>query len=458
MPSNRFRSLVAALMGLALLISACSGDDNASGDEPGAVDTDANVEPSALDGVDPFLPDLSGPVDPESVTSLVSALTGVEPAAEELTCLTDIAEDDSLLTEVFNGFGTQGYVLEPEGFTALTVNTHECVANETLVNSLTSLSALEGEGNDAFLACIETRINDETNGDLAYTGLSALLVQFEIPEGSVEFALDAVTECVTPEDLAEQLSFQTESLQGFSVEVDRECVVDGLDEETVTAFWTSFMLNQGDGSESRTLIESCTSSFNSDLAQELPADFEPWAGVSALSGVDPFIRNGVYSEAPPLLLEDGVDYQAVLTTTDGEFTIDLFEETAPITVNNFVALARDGYYDATIFHRVLEGFMAQGGDPTGTGTGGPGYSFDDEQSALTDIDRRGLLAMANSGPNTNGSQFFITFEPADFLNGMHAVFGEVLDGDDIFAQVDLRDPEQPTNRGEQIISVVITEN
>ena len=102
--------------------------------------------------------------------------------------------------------------------------------------------------------------------------------------------------------------------------------------------------------------------------------------------------------------------------------------------------------------------MAQGGDPTSSGSGGPGYSFADEPSALTEIDRRGLLAMANSGPDTNGSQFFITFEPADFLNGLHAVFGEVIEGDTQLGEIDLRDPEAPTTRGEQLFSVVITEN
>ena len=102
--------------------------------------------------------------------------------------------------------------------------------------------------------------------------------------------------------------------------------------------------------------------------------------------------------------------------------------------------------------------MAQGGDPTGIGSGGPGYSFEDEQSALTDIDRRGLLAMANAGPDTNGSQFFITFESQEGLTGLHAVFGELIESDEIFSQVDLRNPDAPSSRGEQLISVVITEN
>ena len=101
--------------------------------------------------------------------------------------------------------------------------------------------------------------------------------------------------------------------------------------------------------------------------------------------------------------------------------------------------------------------MAQGGDPTATGSGGPGFNFDDEPAALTSIDRRGLLAMANAGPNTNGSQFFITFEPATFLDGLHAVFGEVIDGDDVLSQIDLRDPAAPTTRGESLVSVEILE-
>ncbi len=463
MAKNRFRALAAALFGLALIISACGGSDAtdaAAGDSGGedTNDTESNVEPSALEGVDGALPDLTGPVDPESVTNLVLALTGVPPAGEELTCLVDNSEGDSQLTEVFNGFGTQGYVLEPEGFTALAVNTHECIDQDTLLDSLAGLSVLEDAGADEFRTCIGGQITAEPNGDLAYTGLSALLVGFEIPEGATQLTFDAVTTCVTTEDLAEQISFQGEAQQGFAVTVDRECIADGLDDDSVLAFWGTFILQEGDSTEIMELLAECTEAFSSGLAEELPDDFEPWAGVGALSGVDPAVRDGVYAAAPPNVLEDGVDYQAVITTTDGEFTIDLFEETAPITVNNFVALARDGYYDATTFHRVLEGFMAQAGDPTGTGAGGPGYNFDDEQSALTDIDRRGLLAMANAGPNTNGSQFFITFEAADFLTGMHAVFGEVIDGDAIFAEVDLRDPAAPTSRGEQLISVEITES
>lgn len=140
----------------------------------------------------------------------------------------------------------------------------------------------------------------------------------------------------------------------------------------------------------------------------------------------------------------------------GEFVIQLFPDKAPITVDNFVKLARSGFYDGTTFHRVIDGFMAQGGDPTGTGTGGPGYEFQDEFSDLT-FDRAGLVAMANSGPNTNGSQFFITYAPTPWLNGLHTIFGEVIEGMDVVNAITRRDPDTATTPGDAIESITITE-
>lgn len=150
-------------------------------------------------------------------------------------------------------------------------------------------------------------------------------------------------------------------------------------------------------------------------------------------------------------------YATVELETGGSFVIQLFADKAPITVDNFVKLARQGFYDGTTFHRVLDGFMAQGGDPTGTGSGGPGYTFQDEISDLS-FDRAGLLAMANSGPNTNGSQFFITYAPTPWLDGLHTIFGEVVEGMDVVNNITRRDPEQfPDFEGDAIFSVTITE-
>ena len=166
-----------------------------------------------------------------------------------------------------------------------------------------------------------------------------------------------------------------------------------------------------------------------------------------------------YNAEPPMSIDVNKQYFATFKMAKGgEFVVELFDDQAPKTVNNFVFLARNGFYDGTTFHRVLDGFMAQGGDPTGTGTGGPGYQFEDEFSPDLTFDRPGLLAMANSGPNSNGSQFFITYAPTPHLNGRHTIFGEVVEGMDVVNGITRRDPEQnPTFEGDAIETITITE-
>ncbi|MBK9122664.1 MAG: peptidylprolyl isomerase [Chloroflexi bacterium] len=141
------------------------------------------------------------------------------------------------------------------------------------------------------------------------------------------------------------------------------------------------------------------------------------------------------------VLEPGVDYRAVFCTDAGAIYIDLLEDLTPLTVNSFVFLAYNDFYNGTIFHRVIADFMAQGGDPTGTGAGGPGYQFADEPVPFLFFDRPGWLAMANAGPGTNGSQFFITTATAQHLDYQHTIFGEVLEGQDNVDSILLRDPE-----------------
>ncbi|HJQ13174.1 MAG TPA: peptidylprolyl isomerase [Anaerolineales bacterium] len=165
-----------------------------------------------------------------------------------------------------------------------------------------------------------------------------------------------------------------------------------------------------------------------------------------------------YNAAPPMSIDVNKQYFATFKLAKGgEFVVQLFPDKAPVTVNNFVYLARNGFYDGTTFHRVLDGFMAQGGDPTGTGSGGPGYQFEDEFSDLA-FDKPGLLAMANAGPNTNGSQFFITYVPTPHLNGLHTIFGEVIEGMDVVEGITRRDPDQnPSFQGDTIETITITE-
>lgn len=165
-----------------------------------------------------------------------------------------------------------------------------------------------------------------------------------------------------------------------------------------------------------------------------------------------------WTEPPAMTIDPETVYFATLKTAKGDIKLELFGKDAPKTVNNFVFLAREGFYDNTTFHRVIGDFMAQGGDPTGTGTGGPGYQFEDEIDPAKVFDAPGYLAMANSGPNTNGSQFFITTVPTDWLNGNHTIFGKVVEGMDVVQQLTPRDPAQtPTIPGDALLSVEISE-
>jgi cyclophilin family peptidyl-prolyl cis-trans isomerase len=164
-----------------------------------------------------------------------------------------------------------------------------------------------------------------------------------------------------------------------------------------------------------------------------------------------------YDRPPEMALDPDKDYHATLFTEKGTIRIKLFAEEAPETVNNFVFLAREGYFDGTTFHRVIEGFMAQGGDPTGTGTGGPGYIIPDEFHPDLRHDRPGMLSMANRGPNSGGSQFFITHVATPWLDDRHAVFGEVVEGMEILNAIRERDPQQDPEPGDAIERVEIEE-
>ncbi|MCP4427554.1 MAG: peptidylprolyl isomerase [Chloroflexi bacterium] len=155
-----------------------------------------------------------------------------------------------------------------------------------------------------------------------------------------------------------------------------------------------------------------------------------------------------------MVIDAAKSYEAVVTVAGkGDMRLTLFDDEAPLTVNSFVYLANQGFYDGLTFHRVIADFMAQGGDPTGIGSGGPGYQFEDETDADLSFDRRGLLAMANSGPATNGSQFFITFVPTPHLNGLHTIFGELIEGDDVLSGLTISEPGGPADVIERIVIV-----
>jgi cyclophilin family peptidyl-prolyl cis-trans isomerase len=150
-------------------------------------------------------------------------------------------------------------------------------------------------------------------------------------------------------------------------------------------------------------------------------------------------------------------YTAILHTEVGDITVHLHADKVPNTVNNFVFLARQGFYDGTTFHRVIANFMAQAGDPTGSGSGGPGYRFADEFHPSLRHDKPGVLSMANAGPGTNGSQFFITHVPTPWLDNRHSVFGHVIKDMEVLMAIPERDPGKARQPGTRLNSVEIQE-
>jgi cyclophilin family peptidyl-prolyl cis-trans isomerase/protein-disulfide isomerase len=194
--------------------------------------------------------------------------------------------------------------------------------------------------------------------------------------------------------------------------------------------------------------------FINGLPYNSSTDLETLSGI-----VEVFkLKDRQYTSCPSMTIDSKKQYEALVKTDKGDVTIKLYPDKAPLAVNNFVFLARDGWFKNVPFHRVLSGFIAQAGDPSGSGFGGPGYQFKNENTDAK-FDRKGLVAMANAGPDTNGSQFFITLAPADTLNGGYTIFGEVTAGMDVVEKLTVRDPQSGTELpvADKILSVTITE-
>ena len=191
---------------------------------------------------------------------------------------------------------------------------------------------------------------------------------------------------------------------------------------------------------------------------QVPYDFNTLETILKLLDLE----NKKYTACPPMVIDPAKNYTATLKTEKGDIKVKFYADVAPLAVNSFVFLAREGYFDGVSFHRVLEGFVAQAGDPSGTGAGGPGYQFKVEVDDALKFDRAGLLAMANSGGDTNGSQFFITFKELPSLDGGYTIFGEVIEGLDVALSLTLRDPTSaPASdlpEGDKILAILIEEN
>ena len=334
-----------------------------------------------------------------------------------------------------------------------------CIDTLSLADWATQAIGPQGEVQQTAPPCLVERFEQAATGDTTFYNFVALTYQFRLDPDGVDSLVDSLASCAPITSLSDFFAGQAEQSTNFTTVVDRDCLVDVLSPSEVSQeFWDLFV---GGGVPANTVIDpfiqQCSEILTSDLAPSVPDTFVPWAGSGDLAGVQPPARNRIYTSAPPMVLDPAARYEAVLATGGGEVRIELFADSAPLTVNNFVQLARDGFYDNIVFHRVLAGFMAQAGDPTATGTGNPGYQFADEFESGAAMDRKGLLAMANTGPNTNGSQFFITFAAAEWLTGLHTIFGEVTQGIEIVDNIELRDPANPTGPGQLIESVTIIE-
>lgn len=195
------------------------------------------------------------------------------------------------------------------------------------------------------------------------------------------------------------------------------------------------------------------------FAEATPADATQPTAETEPAAASTADRNGKYPQAPPMTIDPAKNYTATITTPRGDIVIKLRPDLAPTTVNSFVFLSREGYYNGLTWHRVIPGFVAQGGDPTGTGTGGPGYTVPGEFTDKVLFDKPGIVAMARPGNDVdgNGSQFYITTAPTPSLNNQYTIFGEVVQGLDIALAIPARDPDTATTPGEQIVSIAITE-
>ncbi len=193
--------------------------------------------------------------------------------------------------------------------------------------------------------------------------------------------------------------------------------------------------------------------------QSLPFDVAIWSNFIDSQIAIKSLADRQYDEAPPMTIDVDKTYYANVMMENGKsFTIKLLPQSAPVTVNNFIFLANEGWYDNVTFHRVIEGFMAQTGDPTGSGAGGPGYAIDNEIDPQLTHGEEGVVSMANSGPDTNGSQFFITFADASSLDGNYSIFGKVIEGMDVVQNITRRDPTDPNAPdGDMILTITIEE-
>ena len=449
MASNISKFLASVLSISLLITAACGGSDTMEEEASQNESTQTEATPD---------PNLTLPAEVVFAAQIAQSLLGEALTETDQSCLFTAATDNDEFAEAISAVLDQNASLTPTYFKSLITSVRDCVGQQRMSDAI-ALGLSLNEQNPELSECLNNAFVNDPSED-AFLGMAAITAGIPVPPDVAPQTIDTLNSCVPINVIANQLALQYEQLQSFQKAVDQECLVEELNAYPgIENFWEAAFVTQDvqqlEGISQ--LVELCEEPLFADFLQEIPDSFVPWSGQRTLAAVSPLLRNNLYLSPPPNALDDGTQYEATIVTSDGSMTFELYADEAPLAVNNFVSLSRDGFYDGLTFHRVLEGFMAQGGDPTGVGTGSPGYRFEDEVDPNLIFDSRGILAMANSGPDTNGSQFFITFVPTPHLDGNYTIFGKLIQGDTVLSAINLRDPANPDNRGQEILEIQIQE-
>lgn len=443
----------------AMTDDAMDDDDAMSDDADDAMSDSADTDESESGAIDNAPVPLGDVNMFDNTTTMIRSLFNIDPDPSEVDCVLAESEARPNLAQAIIDDNAVFAQLGDETLIDVTHAVNGCVAPLSLGSWAMEAVGPTGEVRETAPACFAGYFDDPDQGDDLFHIFIALSFQYRYDPIFVPAITDVLVDCAPVTSLATFFANQAEAESNYDTVIDRDCFLSSIDnDEASTAFWSTLIDGQVPPFTVMTpYLAECAEVANAGLADTLPADFVAWSGTGGLAQVAPAARANIYPAPPPMSIDPAGSYEAVFATGGGEVRIRLYADSAPVTVNNFVSLARDGFFDGTVFHRVLDEFMAQGGDPTGTGTGGPGYNFQDETVGGPPLDRPGLLAMANSGPNTNGSQFFITFIDTDWLTGNHTVFGEVTEGMDIVNAIQRRNPDAPEGRGQLLESVTIIE-
>ena len=439
-----------SVLAISLLITAaCGGSETTEGETSQNESNETEATPD---------PNLTLPAEVVFAAQIAQSLLGEALTETDQSCLFTAATDNDEFAEAISAVLDQNASLTPTYFKSLITSVRDCVGQQRMSDAI-ALGLSLNEQNPELSECLNDAFVNDPSED-AFLGMAAITAGIPVPPDVAPQTIDTLNSCVSIDVIANQLALQYEQLQSFQKAVDQECLVGELNAYPgIENFWEAAFVTQDvqqlEGISQ--LVELCEEPLFADFLQEIPDSFVPWSGQRTLAAVSPLLRNNLYLSPPPNALDEGTQYEATIVTSDGSMTFELYAEEAPLAVNNFVSLSRDGFYDGLTFHRVLEGFMAQGGDPTGVGTGSPGYRFEDEVDPNLIFDSRGILAMANSGPDTNGSQFFITFVPTPHLDGNYTIFGKLIEGDTVLSAINLRDPANPDNKGQEILEIQIQE-